>query len=358
MFGLPALHQVLLAAALTFHAGQQPFSFTAQQIAAQAGVPSATVHGIIWYPAGTDALEKPQPIAAQGGARFIAGRAAPGAPIATAPKAFPLVLLSHGTGGSAAQMAWLGTALARAGFIAVAIDHPGNNSIGEKTVEGFTLWWLRARELSMALDTIVDDPILGPRVDQTRIGAAGFALGGYAVIALAGGRVDFSKLLAICANGATGAGACPSPPEFPDLTDKMQALRAGDASYANLLANSNVSVADPRVRAVYALAPVVGGAVTLASLRAINVPTRIAYGAADTTASPAANALYYAGAIPGSTLLLVAKAAHYTFLNVCTAIGLQTRPAVCVDAAGVDREAVHAQVGGDAVDFFERALAP
>jgi predicted dienelactone hydrolase len=345
----------LLAVALLFHAGQQPFSFKAQQLTAQLAVKSSAIGGLVWYPVDASAPERVQTIGAPGHALFIAGSAAPGARLASSPKRFPLILLSHGTGGSARQLAWLGTALARAGFIAVAIDHPGNNGVADPTVQGFTLWWLRARELSMALDTVLANPAFGPRIDKTRIGAAGFSLGGYTVIAIAGARVDMPGMLERCTSDPQ-AMECQSPPEFPDLVAKAQALRASDPSYANALANGNVNVADPRVRAIYAIAPALGEAVTLDSLHDVAIPVRIAYGTSDRIAPPPQNALRYANWIPGAATLPVLDAGHYTFLDTCTAAAVQSIPAICVDPAGIDRNAVHARVAADAVDFFRQTL--
>ena len=44
------------------------------------------------------------------------------------PGRHPLVLLSHGSGGNAANLAWLGAALAREGFVVVAPNHRGTTS--------------------------------------------------------------------------------------------------------------------------------------------------------------------------------------------------------------------------------------
>jgi predicted dienelactone hydrolase len=344
---------VLLAAALLFHAGQQPFSFQAQQLTAQLAVKSSTIRGVIWYPVDASLPERRQTIGTPGHPLFIAGSVALDAPIARAPKRFGLILLSHGTGGTARQLAWLGTALARAGFIAVAIDHPGNNGAGDPTVQGFTLWWLRARELSMALDTIVANRTFGPHVDLTRIGAAGFSLGGYTVLALAGGRVDAPSGIDRCKSDPQ-ATSCQSPPEFPGLVPKMLALRASDPSYANAVANSNVNVADPRVRAAYAIAPAAGEFVTLDSLRNIAIPVRIAYGTNDTVVPPPQNALRYANWIPSATTFPIVNAGHYTFLDACTAAASRILPALCVDGPDANRDAIHAAVAADAVDFFSR----
>ncbi len=344
-----------LLLAVLFHAGQQPFSFEAHQLATQLGVTSNAIRGVVWYPVDTSVPERRQTIGAPGHALFIAGNAALDAPLARLPKRYPLILLSHGTGGSARQLAWLGTALARAGFIAVAIDHPGNNGTGDPTVQGFTLWWLRARELSMALDTILQSPTFGPRVDKTRIGAAGFSLGGYTIIALAGARIDLPAAIERCKNDPQAA-SCQSPPEFPNLVPKMLALRASDPSYANALANSNANVADPRVRATYAIAPGVGEFVTLDSLHDIAIPVRIAYGTNDTIAPPPQNALRYANWIPNAATFPVLSAGHYTFLDTCTAAAVRMLPAICTDGPGVDRNAAHDAVAADAITFFDGTL--
>jgi predicted dienelactone hydrolase len=357
MFAFPLLSQALLAAALTYHVGQQPLSFQAPQLTAQLGVRSSEVHGLVWYPVDAGVAETPQFIGDPANPIFEAGSAAPGASIAASPKTFALVLVSHGTGGAARQMAWLGTALARAGFIAVAIDHPGNTAAGEQTVQGNTLPWLRARELSLALDAVLANPAIGPRVDRTRIGAAGFSLGGYTVIALGGARRDAAAYLAYCARHPDALGNCHAPPEFPQLVSQMNALIASDAAYAKALSDGGGSVADPRVRAIFAIAPAVAESVSLESLASVSVPVRIAYGTNDVTVDPRDNALRYAGAIPNATLLTISGAGHYTFLDTCTGAGKAIVPsAVCIDAAGVDRDAAHAEAASDAIAFFERTL--
>jgi predicted dienelactone hydrolase len=355
MFASPLFSHLILAVALTFHAGQQPFSFAAPQLTSQVGVASSTITGFVWYPVDASVAEQPQSIGNPAHPLFDAGSAAVDAPIATSPAAFPLILLSHGTGGSAHQLAWLGTALARAGFIAVAIDHPGNTSEGDQTARGFTLWWLRARELSAALDAILADPAFGPHVDRARIAAAGFSVGGYTTIAIAGGRVDFAAFDATCANNPDTTN-CQSPPEFQDLIAKATALQKSDPSYVKALAGSTAPVADSRVRAIYAIAPPLGAAVTAQSLQAIRIPVRIDYGTNDTTVTPSENAMVYAKTIPGATLLAVTGAAHYTFLDTCTPLGVQRIGTICIDAPGVDRDAVHALVANDAIAFFDRAL--
>jgi predicted dienelactone hydrolase len=353
MFVFPSFSGAVLGAVLNFHAGQQPFSFTAPELTAQLGVPSTSIHGVVWYPADSSVAERQQTIGDPSAPLFEAGVAAPNAPLAASPRRFPLVLISHGTGGSAEQMAWLGTTFARAGFIAVAIDHPGNTSL-QKTVQGFTLWWLRARELSRALDTVLADPTFGPHVDRERIGAAGFSIGGYTAIALAGARVDVSQFESYC-EAHPDAPSCEIP-EFPHLATEATALQSSDSTYARALTQSGESVWDARVRSAYAIAPAAGRSVTTQSLAAIAEPVRIVYGTDDTIVLPAENAERYANAIAGATLLTVRGAGHYTFLDVCVPAAVAMLGDICRDDGDVDREEVHDRVARDAVEFFKRTL--
>jgi len=80
----------------------------------------------VWYPAAPGAVEAPLDIGPPRKPLFTPGSAAPDAAFEDA-RPRPVILLSHGFGGTARIMAWFGTALARHGYVVVAVDHPGNN---------------------------------------------------------------------------------------------------------------------------------------------------------------------------------------------------------------------------------------
>src|SRR5208282_5190288 len=65
------------------------------------GTDDHTLNGIIWYPAEDSAGEKDQYIGPPDAPLFYAGRAAKDATLAPSFGKFPLIALSHGTGGSA-----------------------------------------------------------------------------------------------------------------------------------------------------------------------------------------------------------------------------------------------------------------
>lgn len=329
------------------------------------GAEMHTLHVTVWYPATESAIETPQFIGAGEGSDkplFEAGMAMPHASFAPALEPFPLILLSHGTGGSAAQMAWLGTALARAGFMAAAVDHPGNNAQTGYTPAGFLLWWERATDLSDVLDGLLADAQLGPHIDRGRVGAAGFSLGGYTVMELAGAKTDISQFYDLC-RAQPGTAVCVVP-EMHDMLQEgaghtmrlEQLLASVRQGNRESLALSGESYRDPRIKAVFAIAPALGFTLTPESLRAIRLPVAIVAAGADTIAPPASSADTLRANVRGAKETTLPGVEHDTFLDTCTAAGKAQFPQYCTDPAGVDRAAVHGQTAEMAVQFFARVF--
>jgi len=321
------------------------------------GAKTEALVATIWYPVNADGkvYEEPQVIGPPDGPLFLAGGAAVDAPIATSPEKFPVVMLSHGTGGSAMQLAWLGTVLARHGYIAVGINHPGNNALESYTAEGFVLWWERATDLSDALDALLGDSTFGPHVDEARIGAAGFSIGGYTVLELAGARTDQERFLKACETDPT-LHRCVVP-EMKGMGDPKQLLAKVRASSAESMARGGASYRDPRVKAVFAIAPGVGQAFDADGFREVTIPVAMVVGAADPIAPVATNAGRLLALMPNAHLTVLPDGvAHYTFLDTCTDAGKAKFGVYCGDAVGVDREKVHVTVSAMAVKFFDKNL--
>ncbi len=318
------------------------------------GATDHTLHVTVWYPAAESSIETPQGIGPADKPLFEAGSATPHAAFAPSLEPYPLILLSHGTGGSAQQLAWLGTALARAGFIAAAVDHPGNNAVAGYTAEGFLLWWERATDLSEVLDGLLADGELGPHIDKERIGAAGFSLGGYTVLELAGARTDIAALFDLC-HKQPAETVC-HVPEMKEMGDPGTVLEKVRKTGGESLARSADSYRDPRIRAVFAIAPALGFTQTPESLRAIRLPVEVVVGSADTIAPPASSANLIKANVRGARETVLPNVAHYTFLDVCTPAGKSSFVSYCSDPPGVDRAAVHTEVGQMAVQFFVRGL--
>jgi predicted dienelactone hydrolase len=171
-------------------------------------------------------------------------------------------------------------------------------------VPGFALWWLRARDLSALIDGMLADPTFGPRLDPARIGAAGHSLGGYSVIAIAGGITSLAHFREFCASSAADK-TCRSPPEFPDLRAKIVALAKSDPAFRAAWEEDGRSSRDARVHAVFAMAPALGQAFVPASLAEIDIPVAIVAGAAEGIVPVRSNAQFLAATIPHASLTIL-----------------------------------------------------
>jgi predicted dienelactone hydrolase len=304
---------------------------------------------LIWYPSTPDAAPEPIDIGPPDAPLFRAGKAARGAP--PAPGRYPLVVLSHGTGGAALQLMWLGQALAAHGYVVAAVNHHGNTGAEPPlTPQGMMLIWERARDISVALDQVLADETIGPHIDPAKIGAAGFSLGGYTVVAVAGGRSSIPLFEAFC-RGPSHDANCEDQAELPGTQAEFAKVMKDPLVVASV-GRAGADYRDRRIRAGVLIAPAMAQIFTDQSLRGVSVPVLVIGAEQDTVAPIATNAARFAEMIPGAQLVRL-ESAHYTFLSECGPAG---PPPLCSDPAGVDRKVVHADAAGRAVDFFNRVL--
>lgn len=238
----------------------------------------------------------------------------------------PLVVVSHGTGGSGSEMEWLVRPLHEAGLRVLALDHHGNNFVGGYEPEGFLHVWDRPQDVTFALDALDREQPLGP------VGVVGFSLGGYTAAALAGARVDPRILWAL----RTGAVPMPEIPEFPGAMEALRKKYPEDEAARRTVDGAGGDFSDARVRAVFLLAPGLGGFVTRESLEAVRVPVGIRWGGADTVNPYEADTRPYLEHIP-------------------TASGRSAGPAVRHDDFFAPEPAdptARVRVGGEAAAFF------
>jgi predicted dienelactone hydrolase len=304
----------------------------------------------VWYPAAPDAVEAPLDIGPPGKPLFTPGSAAADAAFEDA-RPRPVVLLSHGFGGTARIMAWFGTALARHGYVVVAVDHPGNNGRDPMTVGGAVLYWERPGDLAAALDRVKSDPSLGSHLDLNRIGAAGFSAGGFTALVEAGARVDFDRFLRFC-EAHPDDGICAPQKEFQYSRSDAEAFFIQPA-VAPARAHLKDDLSIPGVKAAFVMAPALVQSLDPDSLKAMRPPVRILLGDADKVAPPATNGQVAAALIPGAKLMALPHVGHYDFLAECTPAGNATIP-VC--PTEVPRAATHKMAIDEAVAFFDATL--
>lgn len=286
---------------------------------------------------------------------FIGGLASRNAEIRNADKQYPLIMMSHGTGGAGMQMMWLGRVLAEKGYIVAAVDHHGNTAAEDSyDARGFRLPWERAKDITQVINLLLEDPKIGSSIDKDKIGAVGFSLGGYTMVALAGGQTDMVGFETFCASSKRDT-SCDDQSEYPEAIAEFEKLKQTDPYVKQSLNEHGKSFADSRIHSFVALAPALAHAFTQESLEAIHHPFLIIAGNSDTTAPILTNAKYLADHIPNAKLSILNGPGHYIFLNPCNKRGKKYVP-VCKDPNGVSRINSHREIAQAVVTYFTQTL--
>ncbi|MDX2849516.1 hypothetical protein [Actinacidiphila glaucinigra] len=155
-------------------------------------------------------------------------------------------------------------------------------------------------------------------------------------MALAEARLDTDVLWAVL----SGDVPLPDIPEFPGVLEAYRKKYPDDLSVRRAIDGAGADLSDARVRAVFQVAPGVGGFVTPGILAAVRVPGGIRWGGADTVNPYEADTRPYVQRIPtASGRCAGAHVRHDDFPG--------PEPA---------DPAVRHRVGGEAAVFFARHL--
>lgn len=290
-----------------------------------------TVEAAVLYPsdeAKPDASSEfgPYTVAAQRGAAIAAGR-------------HPLILLSHGNGGSLFGHHDLAVALARRGYVVAAPEHAGNSYRDQSGAGTDRVLLGRAWQASAAITAVLADPRFQAHVDASRIGAAGFSAGGYTALLLLGAKPDFTRFPVFCDK-------YPDTREICDQKIERIGMTIADPP----------ATADARVRAAFAMAPL-SLVFDKTGLKDVRAPVFLYAASQDRVLLPDENARRIKPLLPNlDAYREIEGAGHYVFLAPCSAALAKDAPQICVDPPGIDRAAVHRRIGEDAAAFFDRTL--
>lgn len=268
----------------------------------------------------------------------------------------PLVVISHGHGGSDLGHHDLAVYLASHGFIAATLEHPKDN-FRDASGDGHPEVEIgRPIQVKATISMLLDDPRWKTLIDPRRIGVAGFSNGGYATLLLVGAVPRFTRFLDYCTAHPSDPDICGNLGAF-----KAEAARRGQTPEQMLAAMQSEfhrwgDPHDPRVKAAFAMAPM-SLVFDKAGLASIDRPVFLYYGQDDQVLKPKYNVLHIAPLI--KTLVgikMIPKAGHYVFLSPCSPKLTRQAPGICTDPPGVDRAAVHRQIDADALAFFRKTL--
>jgi predicted dienelactone hydrolase len=168
---------------------------------------------------------------------------------------FPLVLISHGSGGSPLVYRTLSLLLARSGYVVALARHPGD-TLGDNALAN-SVETLRNRpaQLVALMDALMGDPTFGACIADESVTAVGHSMGGYTVLSVAGGQpwTREREPLAVAHDARIGALVLLAPACGPFLAPG--ALAAVDAPVLALTAQHDSLTPDSEIRAALAGIP-------------------------------------------------------------------------------------------------------
>ncbi|MEQ9898246.1 alpha/beta fold hydrolase [Pectobacterium punjabense] len=263
----------------------------------------------------------------------------------------PLIVVSHGYGGSWFNQLWLAQALVKQGYIVAAPNHPGTTT-KDMRVENAQELWQRPKDISRVITALLITPEKTGQVDAKRIAAVGHSLGGWTVLELAGGRFSTDQFERDCLTHV-GLASC-------KVYEKMRVAKSAPSR-----AQLDQSLADPRISAVVSLDMGLARGFTADSLAAINIPILIMAAGYPNEELPARLESYDLAqklSPAHSAYKEIADATHFSFMQPCKPGAVEIINAenpgdgmICLDGGERSREQIHQEVGKDVSDFLQAA---
>lgn len=238
------------------------------------------------------------------------------------PQGFPLVVISHGLGGTGDSYAYLAEYLATGGIAVATLEHPGSNDqqlyallAGRSdSVVQDEEFLRRPRDVTLTLNTLdrldQNPSPIQRQLDLGRVGIVGQSFGGYTALALAGASFDLAGLTQTCPPGTLSFN--------PSLLLQCQVVRLG---------NSGSGLADRRVKSIFVINPIGSVLFGPSGYGQIEVPMMVVAGTADTVAPafPEQIIPFTWLSTPDRYLLLIDRGTHFSTIGD-VAVGDQPLP--------------------------------
>ncbi|MFW7268011.1 alpha/beta hydrolase family protein [Gluconacetobacter sp. Hr-1-5] len=234
----------------------------------------------------------------------------------------PLIVLSHGNGGSPWVYRDLAMALAARGFVIAMPKHPGNSLNDDALARTLANLENRPRHVCLSIAAAFADPVVGPALRPERVALIGHSLGTYTVLAAAGGQPW------------SGGRSPDDPPRRIAVTH------------------------DRRVHALVLLAPATGWFRAPGALSAIRCPILMRTAAEDDVTPPALADIVMQG-VPDPALVdnhCVPGAGHFSFLSPFPANMVRPDFPPSQDPPGFDRTAFQRVMAEEIGAFLHRTM--
>ncbi len=331
---LQLIRPLCLAAACLLAALAQAAGFATIEIPADREGPA--IRGGVWTPCAAPAGD------IELGRTTIQGVRDCPLPPGNAP--LPLIVISHGYGGSFLGHHDTAQALADAGFVVAAISHSDDNfQIRGGPDDKISALATRTTDIQRLIDHMLQRWPFHDRIAVDRIGFYGFSRGGYTGLVLAGAKPDFEKLPPLPSSPCAKA---PESEECGAMKKRFRELLATPLAH------------DDRIKAAVIADPL-STVFDAEGLRNVRIPIELwasAYGGDGVTPESVAAVRRNLPAAP--EWHVTDKAGHFGFLAPCSAEQIQAKSEICRDAPGFDRAAFHKMFNAEVTAFFGAALRP
>ncbi|HNY12679.1 MAG TPA: alpha/beta hydrolase [Candidatus Wallbacteria bacterium] len=227
---------------------------------------------------------------------------------------FPLVVISHGSGGSHLLYRTVSSFLARNGYIVAMVEHFGNNRNNNELENACENLILRPRHISLTIGNLFSDGFFGGHILKDKTSVIGHSMGGYTALALSGG---------------------------------IPRTREGEVIK---------TIADRRIKAIVLLAPAAGW--FFKGLDGVKIPI-LALTAEHDRFTPSKDIETVLNCMPDRSLVTfkqIAGAGHFSFLSPFPATMKRPDFLPSTDPEGFDREKFHEQLPKEILDFLNEKL--
>ncbi|MEO0538978.1 MAG: alpha/beta fold hydrolase [Cyanobacteria bacterium P01_A01_bin.123] len=288
--------------------------------------------------------------------------------VATRNQPIPVILISHGLGSDRTSYAYLARYLASHGFAVASLEHSGSSAAQlNALIEGISNQLVSTNEFvrrplfaTATLDALEQylqgQPNLRGQIDVNNVGVVGQSYGGYTALALAGTTFNLESLGRNC------------PPDLLrtfnlSLLLQCQIIEASEREEENSVAPELLqaridrnSLADARIRAVLAVNPIGSVIFGPSGYGAIDVPTMVVAGTADTVAPALPEQIlpFTWLTMPERYLVLINNGTHFSTIGI-SETGSEALP-VPPEVIGPDPELAQAYLEVLSVPFFATHL--
>lgn len=246
----------------------------------------------------------------------------------------PLVVVSHGAGGSALGHHDTAATLADAGYVVAAISHPGDNFQDLSRQGHLSAFATRPVDMKRLTDYMLGAWPQRAQLDAGKVGFFGFSRGGYTGLVAIGAVPDWTSRQDLC-----------SPLSTRPLCGEIRRKEI-----------PATPAPDPRIRAAVIVDPL--SVFDAKGLGHVRTPIQLWASALGGDGVTLQSVETVRQGLPSAPDWHVAdNAGHFAFLAPCSPALAEAAPDICRDAPGFDRVAFHQKFNAQVLTFFQRHIA-